>query len=196
LLYRHFLSSQEETEVVGGVARRLSAISNSTLKSMALSTPRNTAAADEEALVELGLSTGLFSAEEADALLRSSLHGVHNGTVDAATHVARTIDNVDGTPAGWTYLSVDTGGAEGVWELWWIGVAPSVSRQGVGSALLKDAEGVAKGAGARMLLISTSSSEATAGARSFYAQRGYKEVGRIPAYYGPGDDKVILWKEL
>lgn len=93
-------------------------------------------------------------------------------------------------------MSADSAGAVGVWELWWIGVSPSVQRKGVGSALLRDAEATARARGARMLLISTSSTDATAGARAFYARTGYTEVGRVPAYYGPGDDKVMLWKAL
>lgn len=157
---------------------------------------RDAAREDEDALVTLGSSTGLFSPEEAEALLRNSLRGMFDGTADAATHAARVIDGSDGQPAGWTYMSADEAGAEGVWELWWIGVSPAKQRTGVGSALLKDAEETARNAGARMLLISTSSTDGTAGARAFYAHKGYKEVGRIPAYYAPGDDKVMLWKAL
>lgn len=152
---------------------------------------------EEDALVTLGRNTGLFTAEEADALLRSSLRSVFEaggeGTPQCA---ARVVGSGDDTPLGWTYLAADAMGGPGVWELYWIGVDVNFQGKGVGSELLRDAEDTARSAGARMLLISTSSTDATAAARDFYARRGYAQVGRIPEYYGPGDDKVIFWRSL
>jgi ribosomal protein S18 acetylase RimI-like enzyme len=151
---------------------------------------------DEDALVALGLATGLFSPEEADALLRASLRAVFDGSADPSCHVARVIDGPDGKPLGWTYISADSGGGPGVWELMWIGVTGEAQGTGVGKALLRDAEEIARSSGGRMLLICTSSTDATARARAFYEKQEYVQVGRIPEYYGKSDDKVIYWKAM
>ncbi len=51
-------------------------------------------------------------------------------------------------------------------------------------------------AGARILIIETSGVGSYAATRAFYGKLGYHEEARIRGFYGPGDDKVILWKEL
>lgn len=45
--------------------------------------------------------------------------------------------------------------------------------------------------GGRLLIIETSALPPTARARRFYERRGYAACGRIPDFYGDGDDKVI-----
>jgi ribosomal protein S18 acetylase RimI-like enzyme len=155
---------------------------------------RPAAPADEDFLVGLGVSTGLFTPEEADALLRDSLRSVFESSAESK-HAARVVDGLDGTPAGWTYLSVDAGNPH-AWELLWIGVSPSAQGKGVAASLLYDAENTAKTNGARLLLISTSSTDATARARAFYKNHGFDQVGRIPNYYGEGDDKILFHKGL
>jgi ribosomal protein S18 acetylase RimI-like enzyme len=160
------------------------------------SSPRDATAGEKDVLVELGMSTGLFSAEEAAELLGGSLDKVLAGTEVPTSLAARVVDGSDGRPAGWTYLSADPSGPPHVWELWWIGVRPGAEGRGCGSLLLGDAEAVAKAGGASMLLISTSSTGATERARRFYEGRGYKKVGQVPGYYGEGDDKVVFWKAL
>lgn len=145
--------------------------------------------------MEIAFSTGLFSESEADQLLGATLRSIHDGTFAAETHFARVVDDADGKQAGWTYLSADEQ-ADGVWELWWIGVSRTAEGHGFGAALLADAEEVAASHGARMLLISTSSTAATARARSLYERQGYVIVGTVPDFYGPGDDKVMYWKRM
>ncbi len=158
--------------------------------------PRHATPGDKDILVELGKSTGLFSAEEAAELLGGSLDKVLSGAADPKSHVARVVDGSDGLPVGWTYLSADPNGPPHVWELWWIGVHRDAEGKGCGSLLLGDAETVAKEGGASLLLISTSSTGATERARKFYEGRGYTKVGQVPGYYAEGDDKVIFWKSL
>ena len=158
---------------------------------------------DTDALVSLGIATGLFSNEEADLLLRSSLDNIFNGTDDPDTHIARVIVDSTSTlsaissapPLGWTYIVADPSNPA-VWELYWIGVLPDTQRKGLGSLLLQDTETIVKNKNGRMLLISTSSTDVTSKSRQFYIRQGYKEVGRIPDYYAPKDDKVIFWKGL
>jgi len=155
---------------------------------------RDALPSEEDSLVAIGEATSLFGAGEADALLRSTLRGLADGSLPRDAHFARAA-GPPGAPRGWSYLARD-GSADGVFELMWIGVARDAEGAGVGRALLQDAEALARARGARMLLISTSSTDATARARAFYARSGFAKVGHVPAYYAPGDDKVVFHKAL
>lgn len=149
------------------------------------------------ALVEVGRATGLFSAEEADALLGATLAGLADGSLAADSHAALVAEGGAGdSPLGWCYLARDAQ-ADRVWELMWIGVTRAAEgTSGAGSALLKAAEALASERGARLLLISTSSTPATARARAFYERKGFARCGAIPDYYAAGDDKVIYSRSL
>jgi ribosomal protein S18 acetylase RimI-like enzyme len=155
---------------------------------------RTVHASEEDALVTIGEATGIFGAGEADALLRSTLRSLADGTLPCESHVARA-EGAIGRPRGWSYLAREES-ADGVWELMWIGVTRDAEGAGVGRALLLDAESTARAQGARILLISTSCLDGTARARAFYARNGYAKVGEIPDYYAPGDGKVIFHKAL
>jgi GNAT superfamily N-acetyltransferase len=155
---------------------------------------RPVAADDTSELVALAVSTGLFSPDEADTLLRATLDALHAGQLPAG-HQAQVCIDSDGTKVGWAYFSPDANAAA-VWELWWIGVAPAAQRQGGGAILLDFVESQVRTASGRLLLIATSSLPALGPARRFYAKRGYSECGRIPNFYAAGDDKVILAKQL
>jgi len=57
-------------------------------------------------------------------------------------------------------------------------------------------EAALRHAGARILIIETSGVGSFAATRAFYGKLGYHEEARIRGFYGPGDDKVIFWKEI
>jgi hypothetical protein len=50
--------------------------------------------------------------------------------------------------------------------------------------------------GGHRVRIETSQLEAYGSARSLYARLSYLEAGRIPDFYRPGDDLIILCKRL
>lgn len=144
------------------------------------------------ALVAIGVSTGLFQPQEADALLKDVLDQYHAGTLGERHRILVWADDA---PAGWAYVSPDER-ADGVWELWWIGVSPERQCHGIGRALLEGVETQVALEGGRVLLIATSALPALADTRRFYARRGYDECGRIRDFYAPGDAKVIFAKTL
>ena len=154
---------------------------------------RAVVSADSEALLRVAVATSLFKPGEAEQLLGGVLRELLDGSLGPG-HTARVADGPF-APVGWTYFSPDPH-EEGVWELWWIGVVPEYHGHGVGARLLADFEALASQNGARILLICTSSTESTARARAFYVRQGYEQVGQIPEFYGPGDDKVIFWKRI
>ncbi|HXZ95323.1 MAG TPA: GNAT family N-acetyltransferase [Dehalococcoidia bacterium] len=85
---------------------------------------------------------------------------------------------------------------EGTWDVYWVAVARERQGQGIGGALMKSAEKDIVRAKGRLSIIETSSTPAYEKTRHFHLSQGYEIVARIPDFYAPGDDKLILQKRL
>ena len=85
---------------------------------------------------------------------------------------------------------------EGTWDLYWEAVAQESRGQGIGSALMRAAEEEIRKAEGRLALIETSSTPAYEKTRRFHLGLGYEIIARIPDFYSPEDDKIILQKRL
>jgi GNAT superfamily N-acetyltransferase len=85
---------------------------------------------------------------------------------------------------------------DGTWDIYWMAVATEKQGQGIGSALLKSAEKEITKDQGRLSIIETSSTPAYEKTRNFHLSRGYDIAARIPDFYAPGDDKLILVKRL
>jgi ribosomal protein S18 acetylase RimI-like enzyme len=85
---------------------------------------------------------------------------------------------------------------EGTWDIYWIAVAAGEQGRGVGGQLLAYAETRIKEVGGRLIVIETSGLAGYEKTSRFYRKHGYQAVARIPDFYAPGDDKVILQKRL
>jgi ribosomal protein S18 acetylase RimI-like enzyme len=85
---------------------------------------------------------------------------------------------------------------EGTWDVYWIAVSGGEQGKGVGGALMAYAEAKIREASGRLIIIETSSQPGYEKARRFYLGHGYETVARLPDFYAPGDDKVILRKRL
>jgi predicted N-acetyltransferase YhbS len=85
---------------------------------------------------------------------------------------------------------------KGTWDIYWMAVAQERQGQGIGSALTKAAEKEITRAKGRLAIIETSSTPAYEKTRHFHLRQGYKVICRIPDFYAPGDDKLILQKRL
>ena len=84
----------------------------------------------------------------------------------------------------------------GTWDIYWIAVDRSRRGKGLGKALSETAETAIKQARGRLIFIETSSTPLYENTRQFYLARGYEVIARIPDFYMPGDDKLILQKKL
>lgn len=82
----------------------------------------------------------------------------------------------------------------GTFDIYWIGVSPAWQGRGIGRALTNFAEQEIAKRGGRLFVVETSSRETYTPTRRFYETLGYREAGRIPDFYGPGDDRVIFTK--
>jgi ribosomal protein S18 acetylase RimI-like enzyme len=89
--------------------------------------------------------------------------------------------------------------ADRLWNVYFIAVQPHEHGRGTGTALMAHVEGLLRNAGeavARVLIVETSSTDQYAATRSFYLARGFDEEARIRDFYGPGDDKIVFWKNV
>ncbi len=85
---------------------------------------------------------------------------------------------------------------DGTWDLYWQAVARRKQGKGIGSALTKAAEKEIRKVKGRLAIIETSSTPAYEKTRRFHLGQGYEIIARIPDFYSPGDDKLILQKRL
>jgi ribosomal protein S18 acetylase RimI-like enzyme len=85
---------------------------------------------------------------------------------------------------------------EQTWDLYWLATHPEARGQGLGTRLVRAMEAELAAKGSCIVRVETSQMEAYGAARSFYARAGYSEMGRIPDFYKPGDDLIILAKRL
>jgi ribosomal protein S18 acetylase RimI-like enzyme len=144
---------------------------------------------DTPALLALAIDAGLFPPDDVD-FLREILD---NCPTDHRVEVWS--DNPNGEPIGVVYLGPNPL-TNRAWDLWMIAVVPDRQGQGVGSELLRFAEGHARAGSGQLLIIETSSQPKYDATRAFYRQHGYIEVGCIPDFYADGDNKAIYSKRI
>jgi ribosomal protein S18 acetylase RimI-like enzyme len=146
---------------------------------------------DKPAIMQILRATPEFKPEEVivaeeviDCYLGDPASGYHMLVAEASSVVAGYVC------FGTTPLT------EGTWDIYWIAVAPDKQGQRIGSALMGAAETGIRQAGGRLAIIETSSLPSYARTRDFYSRHNYEIVARIPDFYAPGDDKLILLKRL
>ena len=86
--------------------------------------------------------------------------------------------------------------AEGSFDIYWLAVDPSFQGGGIGSVLVEHVYQTARAAGARQLIVETSSSNKYEVGHAVYRHLGFIEVARIPDYYRPGDDRIVLVRKV
>lgn len=85
---------------------------------------------------------------------------------------------------------------EGVFDLYWIAVAPDSQSKGVGKKLLSHAEEYVEQNSGTWLLIETSSKASYEKTRNFYLRNFYTIVAEIKDFYKVGDNLIIFGKYL
>lgn len=150
---------------------------------------------EKEVLLSLAVSTGLFTPEDAASLLGGVLDSLAAGELPEGHAAIACRESGDGKVMGWSYFAPDPY-ADGVWNVWWIGLSPDYYGCGAGQLMLSYIEQKAVTSGARVMVIETSDQAALERARSFYLKHGYAERGRIPDFYAEGDAKVIFSRSL
>ena len=152
---------------------------------------------DRSTLLEIATATRVFdTSDEVELILGSSFDGILAGKMPTGQQ-AHVLIKPNDTLAGWVYFGPQENSlGDNVWELFWIGVHPNHQRGGSGAFMLSFVEKTAAMAGARMLIINTSSGNQFEKARSFYAKQGYQKCGQIPDFYTEGQDQMTFVKKI
>ncbi len=85
---------------------------------------------------------------------------------------------------------------DGVYDLYWIVVDPTVQAKGIGKSLLDHAEKFVEGKKGRWILAETSSKESYTKTRNFYLRNKYSIVTQINDFYSLGDNLITFGKYL
>ena len=85
---------------------------------------------------------------------------------------------------------------EDCYDIYWIAVDKSFSRQGVGGKLVTFVEDLLIKKKVRRIYLDTSSTPGYAPARSFYEKHGYRLVCTLESFYRDGDHKMIFMKDI
>ena len=125
----------------------------------------------------------------AEEVIDSYLHDIKG----SGYHVL--VAESDATVAGYICYG-PTPLTDGTWDMYWQAVAREKRGQGIGSALMKSAEVAIRQAQGRLAIIETSGTPAYENTVRFHLGQGYEIICRIPDFYAPGDDKLILQKRL
>lgn len=147
---------------------------------------------DVLAVREITDSTGYFSPEEV---------GISAELVEARLS--------QGERSGYAFILAERGsalagyacygrtpGTERSWDLYWIVVAPSTQRRGLGSTILVRVESKIAAAGGGLVWVETSSTDQYASTRGFYERAGYRRAAVLDDFYREGDAKVIYGKRV
>jgi ribosomal protein S18 acetylase RimI-like enzyme len=152
---------------------------------------RNLIEADRDRIEEITRSTGLFREEEIPVALE--VFDEATGGTPGNTYSVLGAD-CENRLAGWICWG-PTPCTAGTYDLYWMAVDPELQGAGIGTALLAEMERRLHGI-ARLIIVETAGRSEYAGTRAFYQARGYSPVSRIPDFYAPGDDQVVLVKSV
>ncbi len=141
-------------------------------------------ATDIAALAAIADAT-LFPGEMMEGMIAPALDG-------SGADIWRVVTQGE-TPVGFAFAQAEAM-TDRTWNLRAIAVVPDLHGAGAGTALLLAME--AAMSDARLIVIDTTQRPDQDRARRFYAARGYTQTAVIPAFFGPGEDKVTFVKTL
>jgi len=147
---------------------------------------------DKPSITKILRSTPEFKPSEV-AVAEEVIDSYLKDSLDSGYHIL--VAEVDSTVTGYICYG-PTPLTEGTWDIYWEAVARERQDRGIGSALMESAEKEIVRAKGRLAIIETSSTPAYEKTRHFHLNHGYEVICRIPDFYAPGDDKLILQKRL
>lgn len=144
--------------------------------------------ATAETYVSIAEHTGAFTPAEIEVLREVLNDWYHN----AHTTYMLLDEKVDHTIAGFVIFGRSPM-TEFSWDIYWLVVNKPSQGRGIGKTLLRKVyEFITHTDRRATIRVETAGKESYAHTRNFYRSAGFTEVGRIPDFYSPGDDLVIL----
>jgi acetoin utilization deacetylase AcuC-like enzyme/GNAT superfamily N-acetyltransferase len=192
---RHFFTGLAEG-VAGAAAAVKSAAPRRAARprhtSVELSWREAVTAEDAAHIRDLVAGTGMFSAAEIDIAAELVEARVARGRESGYEFV---LAMEDGRLAGYACYGL-TPATKGTIDLYWIVVGAGRQRRGLGRDILARTEQAARQIGGRRLYAETSGTGKYASTRTFYRRAGFRKVAELADFYGEGDNKVILVKDI
>lgn len=147
---------------------------------------------DDDRVVAAIVSSTLF--EPGDSEMLASLLAEHHAGRGAEGQ-RWLVDVEDGEIIG-TVMYRPVEAADRAWDLTLIAVRAERQGGGVGRRLMAHIEHELREEDQRTLVVQTSGLDRFTATRGFYRRLGYIERGRVPDYWGDGDDMVLFSKVL
>jgi ribosomal protein S18 acetylase RimI-like enzyme len=147
---------------------------------------------DRDHVRQIVESTGFFYAPEVEIAVELVEERLKRGVASGYHFV---FADRDGTTRGYAcYGPIACTLAS--FDLFWIAVENGCRGQGLGRALLAEAERQIRGRGGQRVYIETSGRAQYLPTRAFYERCGYALEATLKDFYAPGDDKWIFVKAL
>jgi D-alanine-D-alanine ligase len=148
---------------------------------------------DVEAIRETVLGTGFFTPAEIAVAVELAEERLAKGAA-SGYHFVFAEDEVGHVVGYACYGPVPA--TEATYDLYWIAVAPSCQRSGLGRKLLELSEQAIATAGGCDVYIETSSRALYRPTQGFYGKAGYRLAAEFPDFYAPSDGKLVFVKRL
>jgi ribosomal protein S18 acetylase RimI-like enzyme len=133
---------------------------------------------------------GLFTAEEVSVALEL----IDDAARDREGYRALVAEEA-GRVVGYVCYGL-TPMTDATWDLYWLVVHPAERGRGVARALVAAMEAELRALGGRQVRVETSQLDQYGAARACYERLNYPVVARLPDFYRPGDDLLIMLKRL
>lgn len=147
---------------------------------------------DARAIEKLVMETGFFTLEEV-AIARELVD--ERLAKGAASGYEFLLADCDGILIGYSCYG-HIAGTEQSYDLYWIAVAPSHQRGGIGRRILAETETVIGKRGKARVYIETSGKPQYQPTQAFYEKNGYVLEARLVDFYRDDDDKLIYVKAI
>jgi ribosomal protein S18 acetylase RimI-like enzyme len=148
---------------------------------------------DVEAIREIVLGTGFFTPAEIAVAVELAEERLAKGAA-SGYHFVFAEDEAGQVVGYACYGPVPA--TEATYDLYWIAVAPSCQRSGLGRKLLELSEQAIATNGGCDVYIETSSRALYRPTQGFYGKAGYRLAAEFPDFYAPSDGKLVFVKRL
>ncbi|MCI0416336.1 GNAT family N-acetyltransferase [bacterium] len=148
---------------------------------------------DHNRIAEILLDVKNFNPEEVRIALELVDDAVEKG--ERSDYQVYVLEEEDSVIRGYTCYG-KTPLTDSTFDFYWLAVDPASQGKGYGRVLISFVEEQVRRAGGTILVLETSSLESYNRTLRIYRECGYQIVARIKNFYRPGDDKIILTKEL
>ena len=151
---------------------------------------------DRSQIRKVVVSSGRFTQEEVGVAIELVDVAMEEGE-EASGYLFAVLEDKGRRPSVQGYACYGpTPLTQGVYDLYWIVVDAGAQGKGYGRRLIDYVEADVLRRGGRMIVIETSSHETYDKTIRFYRRAGYNLAARIKDFYRPGDDKLVLCKNL